>query len=90
LTEQTIATGRDVNGLPAAVPLPKRGGPKGMMPSTWTGRGVRVEYRDASGRGQTMSGKLLDTFPVGIVVGVNGCRQLFSWDALVSCELDEG
>ncbi len=72
------------------MPLPKRGGPKGLMPSTWIGRGVLVEYRDASGRAQSLGGKLLDTFPVGIVVGANGSRTLLSWDALVLAELVDG
>lgn len=79
-----------MDGTLGAVPLPRRAAPRGMIPSTWTGRGVRVEYRDAHGRGQTMSRKVLDTFPVGIVVGANGCRQLLRWDTLVLCELVEG
>lgn len=37
-----------------------------------------------------MSGKLLDTFPTGMVVGANGCRTLLSWDRLVLCDLVEG
>jgi hypothetical protein len=38
----------------------------------------------------TASREVLDTFPTGLVVGANGCRQLLSWDALVLCELVEG
>jgi len=53
--------------------LPRRNRPKGLLTGLWVSRGVRVEYRDASGRGQTMSGKLLDTFPTGTGCG---CQRL--------------
>ena len=39
----------DVNGTPA---LPKRAAPKGLLPSTWLGRSLRIEYVDAYGGGQ--------------------------------------
>ncbi len=67
----------------------KRAAPKGLLPGSWLSRGVRVEYRDSDGQGQTMSGKLLDTFPVGLVVGSGGYRVLLSWDALILLELRE-
>jgi hypothetical protein len=71
-------------------PLAKRGGPKGLVPGSWVSRGVRVEYRGADGRAQTLSGKLLDTFPTGLVVGADGGRTLLSWDAFVLLELVDG
>jgi hypothetical protein len=74
------------NGTPA---LPKRSGPKGMLPSTWTNRSVRVEYTDCHGSGQETSGVLLDVFPVGPVLSMNGAKTLISWDRLVLCELVE-
>jgi hypothetical protein len=88
MTEQITAemTALDLSGQPT---LPKRNGPKGLLPGSGVS-GARVEYCDASGRGQTMSGKLLDTFPTGVVMGANGCHKLISWDALVFCELVEG
>jgi hypothetical protein len=78
----------DGAGVGDAIPLPKRGGPKGLPPTTWLSRGVRVEYRDASGQAQTLSSRLMDTFPRGMVVGANGTRTLLSWGALVLCELE--
>jgi hypothetical protein len=67
-TEAKLAKAEQ-NSILRGIPPHKCGGPEGMMFSTWRGCKIRVEYRDASGRAQTMSGKLLDTFPVGIVVG---------------------
>ena len=45
--------------------------------------------RDTSGAARTMSGKLLDTLPAG-VVGADWCRTLLSWDTLELAELVEG
>jgi hypothetical protein len=70
-------------------PLPKRSAPKGMLPSTWTNRSVRVEYIDSSGVGQETSGVLLDVFPVGPVLSMNGAKALISWDRLAVVELLE-
>jgi hypothetical protein len=36
----------DSNGTPS---LPKRGGPKGLLPSTWLERTLRLEYVDGFG-----------------------------------------
>jgi hypothetical protein len=52
----------DVNGTPA---LPKRGAPKGLLPSTWLQRTLKVAYVDAYGGGQETSGTLLDFLPGG-------------------------
>ncbi len=46
-------------------PLPKRNGHKGMLPSTWLGRELRVEYEGSEGRASVASGVLLDWFPAG-------------------------
>ena len=45
--------------------LPKRSAPKGMLPSTWLARTLRVQYLDAYGGSQETSGTLLDFFPAG-------------------------
>ena len=76
----------DVNGTPA---LPKRSGPKGMLPSTWLERTLKLEYVDGCGAGAETSGVLLDFFPVGPVLNVGGAKTLISWDRLVLCELVE-
>jgi len=73
-------------GTPA---LPKRNGPRGLLPSTWLERGLRVSYVDCYGAGQETSGTLLDLYPAGPVLNVAGAKTLISWDRLVLCELVE-
>lgn len=68
-------------------PLPRRSAPKMLMPGSWLQRSIRVEYRDGDGRAQTLSGKCLDYFPTGMVVGSSGARILLSWDRIVLVEL---
>ena len=46
LAVSTAASRKREIGTLAEVPLPKQSGSKGMMPSTWTGRGVRVAVLD--------------------------------------------
>ena len=90
MTEQiTLPAGLEGNGTQGEIPLAKRAASKGLLPGSWLSRGVRIEYRDADGRAQNLDGKLLDTFPTGMVVGANGCRTLLSWGALILCELVE-
>src|SRR5215212_8673295 len=87
LTEILEAMTRpDVNGTPA---LPKRAGPKGLLPSTWLERTLKLEYVDGFGVGQATSGTLLDLYPVGPVLNIGGAKTLLSWDRLVLCELVE-
>jgi hypothetical protein len=76
----------DVNGTPA---LPKRAAPKGLLPSTWLGRSLRIEYVDAYGGGQETRGTLLDFYPAGPVLHVAGAKTLICWERLVLCELVE-
>jgi hypothetical protein len=87
LTEILDAMTRpEVNGTPS---LPKRAGPKGLLPSTWLERTLRVAYVDCRGAGQETSGTLLDLYPAGPVLNIGGARTLLSWDRLVLCELVE-
>jgi len=74
--------GGNASGVGQAIPLPKRGGPKGLLPSTWAGRSLHISYRDCFNEGQETSGILLDVFPAGPVFGIDGCRTLVSWDRL--------
>ena len=76
----------DSNGTPA---LPKRRGPKGLLPSTWLERTLKVAYTDCYGSGQETSGTLLDLYPAGPILSVAGAKTLISWDRLVLCELVE-
>lgn len=77
----------DNNGTPA---LPKRASPKGLLPSTWLERTLKVSYTDCYGSEQETSGTLLDLYPAGPVLNIGGAKTLLSWDRLVLCELVEG
>jgi len=72
-----------------ATPEPQRTGPKGMVPSTWIGRSLRVEYTDAFGSGRETSGMYLDWAAAGIIMNVHGARTLLAWDRIVVVELVE-
>lgn len=76
----------DSNGAPA---LPKRAGPKGLLRSTWLERTLRVSYVDCYGGGQEASGTLLDLYPAGPILSLNGAKALISWDRLTLVELIE-
>ena len=76
----------DSNGTPT---LPKRRGPKGMLPSTWLSRTLKLEYVDCYGGGQQTCGTLLDFYPAGPILNVGGVKRLISWERLVWCELVE-
>lgn len=69
--------------------LPKRSAPKPMIPASWLERGMRIEYVDANGRGVETTAKLLDTYTAGLILAVDGCRMLLSWERLVLAELVE-
>ncbi len=69
--------------------LPKRNGPRGLLPSTWLERGLRVTYVDAFGAGVETSGILLDFYPAGPVLNIGGVKTWTSWDRLGVCELAE-
>jgi hypothetical protein len=79
-------TAPTVDGQPS---LPRRRGPKGLLPSTWIERTLRGSYVDCYGGGQEASGTLLDLYPAGPILSLNGAKSLISWDRLVVCELVE-
>ena len=62
MTEILEAMTRPENGQPS---LPKRTGPKGLLPSTWLERTLQVSYVDAHGAGVETRGTLLDLYPLG-------------------------
>jgi hypothetical protein len=76
----------DSNGTPT---LPKRTGPKSLLPSTWLERTLKVEYTDCHGSGHETSGTLLDLYPAGPVLNIGGAKTLISWDRLVAVRLVE-
>jgi hypothetical protein len=85
LTEILEAMTRpDANGKPS---LPRRSGPKGLLPSTWLERTLRVSYVDAHGAGVETRGTLLDLYPFGPVLSPSGEKTALSWEALRSVTL---
>jgi hypothetical protein len=76
----------DVNGTPS---LPKRSALRGLLPSTWLERTLKVAYTDCHGIGVESSGALLDLYPAGPVLNMGGAKTLIAWDRLVLCELVE-
>ncbi len=80
----------DGNGL-----LPRRKGYRGMLPSTWLERTLRIEYTDTSGKPCSTSwakppaGVLADFYPVGPIFVVDGAKTLIGWDRICLLELRE-
>ena len=69
-------------------PLPRRGGPKGLLPSTWLKRHLRLEYV-VCGELRQATGTLLDVYPAGPVLNAGGARTLIAWDTVAVVELVE-
>jgi hypothetical protein len=70
-------------------PLPKRVGGRSMVPSTWIGRSLPIEYEGAGGAGRETTATLLDWSPVGLLLNVAGGKTLLAWERLVLAELQE-
>ncbi len=71
------------NGEPL---LPRRTGPRGLLPSTWLERALKIEYV-VCGELRHATGTLLDLYPTGPVINVGGARTLIAWDAVAVVEL---
>ena len=76
-------TAPDKNGSPT---LPKRDGPKGLLPSTWLKRALRLEYV-VCGELRETTGTLLDVYPAGPVLNAGGARTLIAWETVAVVEL---
>jgi hypothetical protein len=68
-------------------PLPKRNGPRGLLPVSWTGREITLEYTGADGRAESHRCTLLDWCGLGVVVNLAGARTIISWDHVALIEL---
>jgi hypothetical protein len=86
ILDGNLMTAPDKNGTPS---LPKRSAPRGLLPSTWLERTLRVAYVDCHGSGVETSGTLLDVYPSGPIFSLNGAKTLISWDRLALAELIE-
>lgn len=65
----------------------RTGAPKGMLPSTWLERTLRLEYVDSYGSSVRTTGTLLDCYPAGPILNISGAKTMLSWDRLVLCSL---
>ena len=70
-------------------PLPRRAGTRGLLPSTWLARTLRIEYVGASGKAQETEATLLDYCPVGMLLSIAGAKTLLPFERLVLAELRE-
>jgi hypothetical protein len=52
----------------------KRTGPKGLLPSTWLSRALRLEYV-VCGQLRETTGTLLDVYPAGPILNAGGMRE---------------
>jgi hypothetical protein len=57
-----------------------------MIPTTWSGRALKVEHV-VGGAVRESRGTYLDWTPVGVIMLVGGARVLISWDTLATVEL---
>ena len=67
-------------------PLRRANRPRGLLPSTWLERTLRLEHVVGGEVRQTV-GVLADLYPAGPVLTVGGARLLISWDTLATVEL---
>ena len=83
---EVMDAGLTAPSYPADKPLPKRNASRGMVPMSWLGRKVLLEYQDMDGRGQSASATLLDNCGMGLIVNT-GVRMILAWDSVRSIEL---
>ena len=83
ITEIEATTTPSMNG---EAPLPKRQS-RGMLPSTWLGRSLRVEYVAVDGGPSTTTATLLDWCSLGVVLNLSGARTVLPWERLALVEL---
>jgi len=84
MTDTTIVgqTNGGATGVAAAIPLERRSGPRTLLPATWVGRTVRASYMGADGCGVESEGTLLDLYPFGVVMNLEGERAVIAWECL--------
>ena len=58
-----------------------------MLPSTWLGRTLRIEYVGPDSKAVATTGTLLDWCPVGPILLLAGSRCVLAWERLVLIEL---
>lgn len=67
--------------------LPRRNGSRGLLPSTWMGRPIKLIYVGVDGKGVETTGTLLDWCGTGPIFDLAGGKALVAWEWLVLLEL---
>jgi hypothetical protein len=70
-------------------PLPRRDGPRTLLPTTWLSRTLAVDYAAADGRASSITGTYLDWCPTGLILNAGGTKTVVSWDRIALIELRE-
>jgi len=68
-------------------PLQKRAGTRGLLPTSWLKRPVKLSYTDATGMSVDTSALLLDWCALGGVFAIGGARTIIPWERLALIEL---
>ena len=68
-------------------PLPRRLGTRSMLPGTWVGRQVSVDYTDSGGKSAVSRAVLADWCPFGVIVRSGTDRLIIAWERIVLIEL---
>ena len=84
ITEIEATTTPSMNG---DRPLPKKQGSRGMLPSTWQGRALRIEYVAVDSGPVETTATLLDWCALGVVLNLAGARTVLPWERLALVEL---
>ena len=84
--DERLHGGSDIERRQTATPP---GGVRGMVPSAWMDRTVRLEYVGAAGDARETTATFLDWTPVGLLLNIAGAKTLLAWERLVLCELQE-
>ena len=82
ILSSTLTTKPASNG---EAPLPKRSAPKSLLPSTWISRTVKVSYGGSLGK--EAIGTLLDIYPFGPILRLDGETTALAWDSVRSVPL---
>ncbi len=67
--------------------MPKRAAGRGLLPSTWLGRSLRLAYVGVDGKGVETSGTLLDWCGTGPIFNLAGGKVLIGWERIATLEL---
>ena len=62
--------------------IPRRGGTRSMLPTSWVTREITVERTDAAGKSATTNAVLCDWCPLGPIVRIGSDRLIIAWEKI--------